>query len=84
MEARAVVSPQEAECTSEEPQRLFQNCLEHRCEIAGRGINDLQHFGGRGLLLQRPVAFSQLPPRLGKLALKIAVCGSADVLLMCC
>ena len=31
----------------------------------------LQHLGGRGLLLQRLVAFSQLPLRLGKLALKI-------------
>jgi len=65
------VSAQEAECTSEEPQRLFQNCLEHGCEIAGRRIDDLQHLGDRGLLLQRPVAFSQLPLRLGKLALKI-------------
>jgi hypothetical protein len=71
LEACAVVSVHETECTSEEPQRLFQNCLEHRCEIAGRRISDLQHLCSRGLLLQRLVAFSQLPPRLGKLALKI-------------
>jgi hypothetical protein len=62
------VSVQEAECTSEEPQRLFQNCLEHRREIAGLGINDLQHLGGRGLLLQRLVP---LRSALGKLTLQI-------------
>ena len=33
--------------------RLFQHRVEHRREVAGRGIDDLQHFGGRGLLLQR-------------------------------
>src|SRR5215472_13837121 len=32
--------------------RLFENCIEYRREIAGRGIDDLQHLGGRGLLLQ--------------------------------
>jgi hypothetical protein len=37
----------------------------------GEELMSLQHLGGRGLLLQRLVAFSQLPPRLGKLALKI-------------
>jgi hypothetical protein len=26
-------------------------------EVAGRGIDDLQHFGGRGLLLQRFARF---------------------------
>jgi hypothetical protein len=33
--------------------RLFQHRTEHRREIAGRGIDDLQYLGGRGLLLQR-------------------------------
>jgi hypothetical protein len=37
----------------------------------GDELMNLQHLGGRGLLLQRLVAFSQLPPRLGRLALKI-------------
>jgi len=32
--------------------RLFQDHVEHRGEIAGRGIDDTQHLGGRGLLLQ--------------------------------
>ena len=36
-----------------QPQRLFQHRIEHRREVAGRGIDDLQHLGGRGLLLQR-------------------------------
>src|SRR6516225_6689582 len=32
--------------------RFFEHCVEHRREIAGRRIDDLQYFGGRGLLLQ--------------------------------
>jgi len=32
--------------------RLFQDRVEYRGEIAGRGIDDLQYLGGRGLLLQ--------------------------------
>ena len=32
--------------------RLFQDRVEHRREVAGRGVDDLQHLGGRGLLLQ--------------------------------
>jgi hypothetical protein len=33
--------------------RLFQYRIEHRREIAGRGADDLQDFGGRSLLLAR-------------------------------
>ena len=33
----------------------FQDRVEHRREVAGRGIDDLQHLGSRGLLLQRLV-----------------------------
>ena len=43
------------DCRSAAPQRrvrLFQHRVEHRREVAGRGIDDLQHLGGRGLLLQ--------------------------------
>ena len=32
---------------------LFEHRVEYRREVAGRGIDDLQHFGGRGLLFQR-------------------------------
>ena len=35
-----------------EPCRLFQHHLKHRREITGRRIDDLQHLGRRGLLLQ--------------------------------
>src|SRR5258707_6418345 len=32
--------------------RLFEHSIEYRGEVAGRGIDDLQHLSGRGLLLQ--------------------------------
>jgi hypothetical protein len=32
--------------------RLLQDRIEHRGEIAGRGIDDAQHLSSRGLLLQ--------------------------------
>ena len=41
--------------------RLFQHRIEHRREIAGRGIDNLQHLGGRGLLLQRLPLLGQQP-----------------------
>jgi hypothetical protein len=44
-----------------EPQRLVEHRLEHRRQIAGRRIYDLQHPGGRGLLLQCFAGFGQEP-----------------------
>ena len=41
--------------------RLFQDSVEHRGEIAGRGIDDLEYLGGRGLLLQSLVRLGQEP-----------------------
>jgi hypothetical protein len=38
--------------------RLLQDRVEHRREVARRGINDLQDRGGRGLPLQRRGKFS--------------------------
>src|ERR1051325_4414135 len=35
-----------------EPHRLFEHRIEYRGEVAGRGIDDLEDFGGCGLLLQ--------------------------------
>src|SRR5262249_30226780 len=32
--------------------RLFEKRIESRGEVAGRGVDDSQYFGGRGLLLQ--------------------------------
>jgi hypothetical protein len=37
---------------------LFDDCIEHRLKIAGRGVDDLQDFGRRGLLVSRIRKFS--------------------------
>ena len=52
LKALAVIGVQHAERGLAQPHRLFQHRIEHRREIAGRGVDDLQHLGGRGLLLQ--------------------------------
>ena len=49
----AVERPKDAERGAAQIGRLLEHRVEHRREIAGRGVNDLQHLGGRGLLLQR-------------------------------
>src|SRR5215472_6686904 len=54
----AVDEGHEAERCSAQPHRLFEHCLEYRREITGRGIDDLQHLGGRGLLRDCFVALS--------------------------
>src|SRR6516165_12687137 len=41
-----------AECRAAESHRPVEHRVEYRHEIAGRGVNDLQYLGGRGLLLQ--------------------------------
>src|SRR5690242_10352512 len=41
-----------SECSAAQLHRLIQQRIEHRGEISRRGVDDLQHFGGRGLLLQ--------------------------------
>ena len=53
---RKVVSlpqPQVAELRLAEAHGVRQHGLEHRLEFAGRARDDLQHLGGRRLLLQR-------------------------------
>src|SRR5204863_5656493 len=52
-EAISAVGPQAAERGLAQPHRLFEHRVEHRREVAGRGIDNPQHLGGRGLLLQR-------------------------------
>ena len=42
-----------------QPQRFFQNRIKHRRQIAGRGVDDLQHLGCRSLLFQRLPLFGQ-------------------------
>jgi hypothetical protein len=39
--------------------RFFQDRVEHRREVAGRAVDYLQDFGGRGLLLQRLARLGQ-------------------------
>jgi hypothetical protein len=41
--------------------RLVEHRVEHRREVAGRGIDDPQHLGGRGLLLQGLARLGQQP-----------------------
>ena len=51
---------------------LFQHRIEHRREIAGRGIDDLQDFGGRGLPAANASSRSTVLARvLSKLTLEI-------------
>src|SRR5262249_42635888 len=40
---------------------FFEDRLEHRREIAGRGVDDTQHFGRGRLLLQRFASFGNEP-----------------------
>ena len=51
-ELLAVIELQTPVCAPHSRVRLFQYRIEYRGEIAGRGVDDLQYFGGRGLLLQ--------------------------------
>ena len=81
MEVLAVVGPKTAERRLAKPHRLFEHRVEHRREVAGRGIDDLQNLGGRGLLLQRLVALrseSFARSALGKLTLEIGDESVAD------
>jgi len=50
----AVYGPAEAVCP-------FQNRVEHWHDVAGQAVDDPQHLGGRGLLLQRLAGLSQQP-----------------------
>jgi hypothetical protein len=35
-----------------EAHRIFENCVEHTREVAGRRVDDLQDLGSRGLLVE--------------------------------
>src|SRR5712691_9277281 len=63
-----VIRPKDAYVGSTETVSLLQYRVEHRRGVARRGIDDLQHLGGRGLALQRLIT---LGSAFGKLALKI-------------
>ena len=57
MATDAEASPSQRNSTAElglaDARRVLQHGLEHRLQIAGRAGDDLEHLGGRGLLLQR-------------------------------
>ena len=57
----AVIGRQGAHLCAAKAVRLFQYCVEHRGEIAGRGIDDLEDFGRRRLLLARLAQFGGQP-----------------------
>ena len=51
-ESFSIPERQRAETRLAQPRSILQDSLEHGLQVAGRGRNDLQHLGGRGLLLQ--------------------------------
>jgi hypothetical protein len=67
--------PESAEIGLAESEGLFQHGIEHRREIAGRRVDDLQDFGGGGLALKSLItlngALVQPLLRIGKLTLEI-------------
>ena len=61
MKALAVERVENAKLGLTQAYCLLENNLEHRRQIAGRGIDHLQHLGGRGLLLQCLALLGQQP-----------------------
>src|SRR3954453_23738672 len=57
----AVKGLQMAKRGAAQPHRLLEHRVEYRREVAGRGVDDLQHLGGRGLLRQRLARLGQQP-----------------------
>ena len=51
-ETIAVKGREAAECRFAQRCGLLQHHIEHRGEVAGRGVDDLQYLGSRSLLLQ--------------------------------
>jgi len=68
IEVLTVIGPQCAKRRAAQPVCLLQYRIEHRGEVAGRGIDDLQHLGGRRLLLTR---FGKFSLTVGKLTFEI-------------
>src|SRR6516162_4251858 len=61
IEMLAVIGPKTTEACLAKTVCLLQDHLEYGGEIAGRRVDDLQHFGRRGLLLQGLARFSDQP-----------------------
>src|SRR5437660_816034 len=60
-ETLVVIGPQYAKPGFAQPYGFFEHSAEHRGEIAGRGVDDLEDLGGRGLLLQSLARLGQEP-----------------------
>src|SRR5262252_9075139 len=61
MEALTVPGSESAKGCLAQPRRLFQHCLEHRCEFTGRAVDDLQYLCCCSLLLQSLARLGQQP-----------------------
>src|SRR5262249_60010905 len=48
------------------PRRALNQGLQHRLEIESGAADDLEHVGGRGLLVQRFAQLGQQPPALDR------------------
>jgi hypothetical protein len=68
METLAIKRCQATVGSAAQSQCFLEHCLEYWGEVAGRGVDDLQDLGGRGLPLQRLVT---LGSAIGKLTLQI-------------
>jgi len=68
MKTLTIPSPESAKGCLAQPRRLLQQRIENRREVAGRGIDNLEHLSGRGLLRLRLIAFGVA---LSKLTLEI-------------
>src|SRR4051812_30029729 len=60
-EVLSIVKIEMAMICAAERMRLLQYGVEHRREVAGRGIDDSEHLGGGGLLLQGFARLGQKP-----------------------
>src|SRR5215831_2547577 len=67
MEMLSIIGFEITKSRGAQTHRLFQYRIEHRGEIAGRGIDDAQHLGDRRLLRKKLVTVG---PCVSKLALK--------------
>jgi len=61
IEVFAVVEQHRAERSLAQRDRPFQYLVENWAQVAGRRVDDSQHLGGRGLLLQCLARFGQQP-----------------------
>ena len=61
MKATVLRTKYEGSFSAAEARCGFGQCVEHRLKMKGRTADDLQHLGGRGVLLQRFVQLTTEP-----------------------